>query len=291
MYIEGYEGLDEAEKGSRRAYVSHISQDESERLMRENEQLKTLMEKEKFFNKLLDQELQDLKNGQGQTPYYSSYWQGQGRVKKGKFYFLLILVLAMAAFICWGIFYHRQFRFWEETNTSKASASAVPAIPNDAAGENPTNGKAQMPETAGVGNKIPASEQTNAATTVDAPAVKDSVPNIIAAKRPPAAKEKGVVKTDPGDGFEVDAVEPDNKPAAADVDTRPVIARYKVTSKANFYNSPDENTLRNTFISQSADKVVGALEDKNNFIFVVYTNDLGYTSRGWLSKKDLTKVE
>src|SRR5690606_37628002 len=35
------------------------------------------------------------------------------------------------------------------------------------------------------------------------------------------------------------------------VDTRPVIGRYRVTSKANFYDSPDENTLRNAFIRQS----------------------------------------
>ena len=74
-------------------------------------------------------------------------------------------------------------------------------------------------------------------------------------------------------------------------DTRPVIARYKVASKANFYSSPDENTLRSTFISQGDDKFVGALEDKNGFIYVVYTNDLGYVTRGWLSKKDLEKVD
>ena len=79
-------------------------------------------------------------------------------------------------------------------------------------------------------------------------------------------------------------------PAAAPADdSRPVIGRYRITSKANFYNSPDENTMRSTFISESANKTVGALDDKNGFIFVVYTNDLGFTSKGWLSKKDLTK--
>ena len=70
-----------------------------------------------------------------------------------------------------------------------------------------------------------------------------------------------------------------------------MIARYRVTSKANFYNEPNENSLRNTFISQGNDKVVGALEEKNGFIYVVYINDLGYTSRGWLSVKDLSKIE
>ena len=62
-------------------------------------------------------------------------------------------------------------------------------------------------------------------------------------------------------------------------ENRPVIAKYKVTSKANFYNSPDENSMRGTFISGDANKTVGALEEKNGFIFVVYTNDLGFTSK------------
>jgi cytoskeletal protein RodZ len=289
MYTEGYEGLEEAEKGSRRAYVSHISQDESESLMREIEQLKTLLEKEKFFNKLLDQELQELKSGQGQsTPVYSSYWQGQGKVKKGKFYLLLIVVLAMAAFICWGIFYHKSFRFWEEKNAAPALSNTQQITPSTAAENNSTTGKAQTPTTTNGNNNVAASNTA----AVTPPVVKDSVPNIIATKKP-AIKEKVVVaEEDPIDENNEDAVEQDTKkPIATDVDTRAVIARYRVTSKANFYNAPDENTLRNTFISQSADKVVGALEEKNDFIFVVYTNDLGYTSRGWLSKKDLTKVE
>ncbi len=45
-------------------------------------------------------------------------------------------------------------------------------------------------------------------------------------------------------------------------DPRPVIGKYKVTSKANFYNSPDENTLRSTFISQGDNKIVEAREEK-----------------------------
>lgn len=80
-------------------------------------------------------------------------------------------------------------------------------------------------------------------------------------------------------------------PPPAPAESRPVVGKYKVTSKANFYNSPDENTLKGSFIRQSSNRVVDALEDRNGFIYVVYTNDLGYTTRGWLSKKDLTKVD
>jgi hypothetical protein len=72
-------------------------------------------------------------------------------------------------------------------------------------------------------------------------------------------------------------------------ETKTVVGRYRIASKANFYNAPDENTMRSTFISESSNKVVSALEDKNGFIFVEYTNNLGFTSKGWLSKKDLTK--
>jgi hypothetical protein len=124
------------------------------------------------------------------------------------------------------------------------------------------------------------------------PKVKDSVPNIIGAKKtetPAKKQEAAAAPVADYDEAELEA-EISDIPAAA-TENRPVIGSYRVTSKANFYNQPDENTLRSTFISPSYDKVVDAYEDKNGFIFVVYTNDLGYTSRGWLSKQDLTIVE
>lgn len=299
MYTEGFEGLDEAEKSSRRAYVSSVSQEDADRILRENDRLKKSLEKEKFFNKLLDQEIQDLKNnnqaGQG-TGFYSSYWSGNRGVSKRAFYSLLVITLAMAAYIGYGIYYDKQFNYLgfskSKVTLPVVESGRAPSAVQIPATSNTTNSQAQtksgepdVPE--------PANKQNQLTTPQSNPPVKDSVPNIIGTNKTIPAKEKPPVVTEQVpeyDEAEVQAEIGDNPPAGP-VDSRPVIAQYKVISKANFYNAPDENTMRSTYISQSPNKIVESLEEKNGFIFVVYTNDVGYTSKGWLSKKDLAKAE
>jgi len=303
MYTEGFEGLEEAEKGPRRAYVSNVSQDDADRLARENDRLKKALEKEKFFNKLLDQEIQELKANQGTQPVHSSYWYGNRGVSKGAFFSLLFITLGMAGYIGYGIYNKNGFN---NNNNLGASAPAVneesPATFSTPSAEAPsaTNGNTPPSSDSKANTQPPPEKNTSAAAPVEndpivpvtpnRKTVKDSVPNIIAAKKLPEEKVKASVPavSEPKE-VDIDATVIENAPTV--IDTRPVIARYQVSSKANFYSSPDEDALRSTFISQGSDKIVGALEDKNGFIFVVYTNDLGYTSKGWLSKKDLTRLD
>jgi hypothetical protein len=68
------------------------------------------------------------------------------------------------------------------------------------------------------------------------------------------------------------------------------LGRYKVISKAYFHGEPDENTRRNAFIIHWNNAVLTPVEEKNGFVYVVFTNHLGQTSRGWLLKKDLSKL-
>lgn len=65
--------------------------------------------------------------------------------------------------------------------------------------------------------------------------------------------------------------------------------RYKVISKAYFYSQPDEQTRKNTFINHWNNSYadIRPRNEKNGFIYVVFTNHLGQTSKGWLRKKDL----
>lgn len=80
-----------------------------------------------------------------------------------------------------------------------------------------------------------------------------------------------------------------NKPANTSQQEKPrkVIEQYKVVApRAFFYNSPDPGTRRNAFMIPSND-VIGALDEKNDFIYVEFTNDNGQTSKGWLRKQDL----
>lgn len=63
--------------------------------------------------------------------------------------------------------------------------------------------------------------------------------------------------------------------------------QYMVISKAYFYNTPDESTRRNAFVVPSNNAIINALDEQNDFIYVVFTNQLGQSSKGWLRKKDL----
>ena len=70
-----------------------------------------------------------------------------------------------------------------------------------------------------------------------------------------------------------------------------VIAKYKLASKkAYFHNQPDESTRRRAFINHWNNAIVEALDEQNGFIYIIYTNSLGQTSKGWLNKKDLVAV-
>jgi len=68
---------------------------------------------------------------------------------------------------------------------------------------------------------------------------------------------------------------------------------YRVKTKAFFYNYPDENTQRNTFLLpyEGSYGLVKALDDRNDFIYIVFKNHAGRTSKGWIRKIDLTLVD
>jgi serine/threonine-protein kinase len=66
--------------------------------------------------------------------------------------------------------------------------------------------------------------------------------------------------------------------------------QYKAISKAYFYTEPDESTRREAFINKWNSSVT-ATDDMNGFIYVVYKNEKGQTTRGWLLKKDLIKLK
>lgn len=67
--------------------------------------------------------------------------------------------------------------------------------------------------------------------------------------------------------------------------------RYKVRNKAYFHNEPDASAKRDAFIIHWNNAVLKPLDEKDGFIYVVFTNHLGQTSKGWLVKSDLVEVE
>jgi serine/threonine-protein kinase len=85
-----------------------------------------------------------------------------------------------------------------------------------------------------------------------------------------------------------EAVENTEVKDTTDNDSRQV--RYKVRNKAYFHDSPDESSQRDAFIVHWNNAVLKPLNEKNGFVYVVFTNHLGQTSKGWLSKDDLIAI-
>ncbi len=67
---------------------------------------------------------------------------------------------------------------------------------------------------------------------------------------------------------------------------------YLVISTAYFYSEPHEQTQRKSYINHwnNSYASIKPLEEKNGFIYVVFKNHRGQTTKGWLRKKDLEKV-
>ena len=65
---------------------------------------------------------------------------------------------------------------------------------------------------------------------------------------------------------------------------------YKVKSKAYFHDEPDPRTKRKAFIIHWNNAVLSPQDEVKGFIYVVFTNHLGQTSRGWLRKDNLIEL-
>lgn len=68
------------------------------------------------------------------------------------------------------------------------------------------------------------------------------------------------------------------------------LGEYMVKSRAYFHDEADENTRRNAFIVHWNNAILKPLDEQQGFIYVVFTNHLGQTSKGWLNKNDLIKI-
>ncbi|HEX8355977.1 MAG TPA: hypothetical protein VF610_01125 [Segetibacter sp.] len=68
--------------------------------------------------------------------------------------------------------------------------------------------------------------------------------------------------------------------------------KYKVISKAYLYTAPDETTRRNAFINRVNNSYSTLLPkgEQDGFIYVVFSDEQGQTTMGWLRKKDLSPV-
>ncbi|MBA2746439.1 MAG: serine/threonine protein kinase [Flavisolibacter sp.] len=90
---------------------------------------------------------------------------------------------------------------------------------------------------------------------------------------------------------DTDPLDFDTTNTASDPTSNSSPGKYTVNNRAYFHNQPDESTRREAFIVHWNNAVLEPLEEKDDFLYVVFTNSAGQTSKGWLKKSDLTKVE
>ena len=66
--------------------------------------------------------------------------------------------------------------------------------------------------------------------------------------------------------------------------------KYTVRDTTFFHNQPDESSTRKSYLDPLNNNVLDPIQEKNGFIYIVYTNRFGRTSKGWINKKDLIQL-
>ena len=264
-----------AQQEEKSAEQSDTFRDENERLQKEKEQLALqlkaydhkLVEKERELERLKVLAATPLTATNETSVLQSNYNEPQiNGVSKTSFYVVLVVAILLAAFSAYSLF----------KNSSNSSQLAETS--NDTSGliignTDTTTDAENNP----VDNRV----ETNIEEQKTTPSIKEPPKTKLTAKQTQdsieASKTTEQINTD--------------QPEEEDTNTATKsIGKYKVVSRAYFHNEPNEETKRDAFIVHWNNAVLKALEEKDGFIYVVFTNHLGQTSKGWLRKKDLTRV-
>ena len=203
-------------------------------------------------------------------------------VSRSAFNAVLLLLFVVGALAVYGLFFNRPVVGGVTTGSlSKKSATSG----NDSETEN------RISENSGAAKQPEEKKDKPVATKETSPLTKKE----IAVGETGVKTEQTSAQKDSASSPNTDRAE-DNETATEDEAEDPVKApvkkadHYKVRDKAYFHNEPDAATKRRAFIIHWNDAILVPQDEKNGFIYVVFTNHLGQVSRGWLSKNDLEKV-
>ena len=186
------------------------------------------------------------------------------------------------------------FGVWTAYNQIRAKSAATRATQADTS---PTAGNAGPDERDVADASTPErqngrSPDTNRINKSDKPVAKRTRPTrpklVLAPKpAPDRTPEPQVVARDTGTAGTVPAETVVNKPVANRGTKRYTLA----STYAYFHNEPDQSTRRAANINIWNNAKLLPLDDRNGFIYVVYTNERGQTSRGWLLKRNLKLID
>ena len=142
-----------------------------------------------------------------------------------------------------------------------------------------------------------ASSQVNKASVEKSPEVKQRLQPPVASSpivETPAKKEPTPL---PAERMRTKSVPSEERAKVAT--TEPAGRSSRITESVSytvagpqvyFHNQPDPSTRRNAFINRWNKAVLKPLDEKNGFVYIVYTNQWGQTSKGWMPKKQLKQL-
>jgi serine/threonine-protein kinase len=198
---------------------------------------------------------------QGTGPYTKSNTSSQRGVSKTAFITLLVLAIGLAAFAGYTLYKNKEAGAQQTSSVEKKNDSLLNTDTSVKQKAEPVKKRNQQANSSGGENtQPPIIEPDVSANAVDTSIEQTEIP-------------------------------PTQDDTETTVDAPLEYGKYKVTTIAYFHDKPEESTRRNAFIIHSNNAVLTALNEQNNFIYVTFTNHLGQTSKGWLLKSDLKRVE
>ncbi len=197
---------------------------------------------------------------QGTGPYAKSNTSMQRGVSKTAFITLLVLTIGLAAF-AYTLYTNKQADTQQTSSVQNKKDSLL-------------NKDTSVKQT-----EMPVKKKNEQA---DIPQERKTQPPIVKPDEPVDAADTSIEQT------EILSTQDDSEET---VDATKEYGKYKVTSIAYFHDKPDESTRRNAFIIHWNNAVLTALNERDGFVYVSFTNHLGQTSKGWLLKSDLKRIE
>jgi len=67
--------------------------------------------------------------------------------------------------------------------------------------------------------------------------------------------------------------------------------KYRVVDTTYFHNQPSTSSVRKIYLDPHKNAILTPLHESNGFIYIVYTNKLKITSKGWIDKRYLARIE
>lgn len=221
----------------------------------------------------------ELKNLRQNTPVRDRKHTRRRATRRPWFYAALVALLLTGGLLVYGLFFRSAVAGsgpvakgnntkQKDTISNDAAQNTTVASENSSAAKDPatTGRKDKMPEAGKVPKKGTVKTGRIAAQTMPDSVVGERATSLAAEK-----ENNSVPKTGNG-GFDF-------------------FARYKVQGKAHFYTEPNESTKRPAFITHWNNAVLKPLDEQDGYVYVIFTNFRGETSRGWLAKADLIKVK